>query len=266
MAAGAIGEFIIGVSAIGETTSEAGGEGIGDFIIGISAIEGGGGDLDAYVRLITSEHIVRSLFVATVALTVRPYLDTQALTLSLPDAFSVDRAVGVQLDAVGMWVGLSRYVALPLTDVFFAWDTTGLGWDQGYWQGADNPFTSLSVLDDDTYRVAIKAKIIANTWNGTLAQAMEALNTLFSETTTPGTHILIQDGMDMSMTFAITGTLPSAVLRQLFANGVLGLKPAGVRANYVMTSTDGTPIFGWDMTTGLVVGWDSGGWDTNILQ
>ena len=83
-----------------------------------------------YVALVTSEHR-RPRFLALVAACVEPYADAQEALAELPTAFDVDTAVGVQLDAVGLWVGVTRYLHTPLEDVYFSWDLEGVGWPGG---------------------------------------------------------------------------------------------------------------------------------------
>ncbi|MGC7970039.1 DUF2612 domain-containing protein, partial [Salmonella enterica] len=72
---------------------------------------------------------------------------------TLPFDFDLDQAIGVQLDAVGEWVGISRNITVPLAGVYFSFDIAGLGFDQGVWKGPFDPDTGLTTLDDDTYRL-----------------------------------------------------------------------------------------------------------------
>ena len=121
-----------------------------------------------YTELITSEHKGRPKFEAMVSLVAGAFVGTNNTALSLPSAFDLDTAVGAQLDVVGKWVGLSRQVAVPLSGVYFAWNTSAVGWNQGVWQGPFDPGTGLIDLDDGTYRILLRAKIGANSWDGTL--------------------------------------------------------------------------------------------------
>lgn len=139
-------------------------------------------DLTDYTGLITSEHNQRPKFMAAVKALTKPMVALQNLLGGMPDAFDLDQAVGVQLDAVGLWVGIGRRVATPLTGVYFSLDTTGVGFDQGNWKGPFDPDTGLTLLDDDTYRLVLRAKIGANHWDGTLESSAAILNSIF----TPG--------------------------------------------------------------------------------
>lgn len=218
-------------------------------------------DLTDYTGLITSEHNQRPKFMAVVEALAKPMVALQNLLGAMPDKFDIDQAVGVQLDDVGRWVGISRRVATPLTGVYFSFDTPGVGFDQGNWKGPFDPDTGLTLLDDDTYRLVLRAKIGANHWDGTLESSAAILNSIFNG----GTYVFIQDNQDMSMTIGVAGKVPSAVFLALLEGGYIPLKPEGVRINYVIvTSADGAPIFGFDMDNNLVAGFDVGAWGTPL--
>ncbi|SQC91538.1 Protein of uncharacterised function (DUF2612) [Cedecea neteri] len=105
-------------------------------------------------------------FFAHVDLSTRPFTETVNTTESLINAFDIDTAVGVQLDALGKWIGRSRVVSQPISGVYFSWDTDGLGYDQGVWQGPYDPDAGYTSLGDETYRIILKAKIAMNNWDG----------------------------------------------------------------------------------------------------
>ncbi|MCM2544889.1 DUF2612 domain-containing protein [Burkholderia glumae] len=218
-------------------------------------------DLNDYTALITSEHQPRPKFMAVVAALVSPVVDQQNVLASMPALFDLDAAVGDQLDIVGQWVGIARQVSTRLTGIYFSLDVAGLGFDQGAWKGPFDPDTGLTSLDDDTYRIVIRAKIGANHWDGTLAQSAAILNSIFDD----GTFAFIEDHQDMSMTVGISGKVPSAVFLALIAGGYIPLKPEGVRVDYtIVTSVDDAPLFGFDMTGPYVSGFDVGAWGTPI--
>lgn len=220
--------------------------------------------VDQYTAFIVPEHQGQPNFEATVSLSVKPFVDEQNAETALPALFDLDVAVGDQLDAVGVRVGRTRFVDVPLTGVYFAWDTPTLGWDQGYWQGPLDPDDGVVALDDATYRLLLRAVIIANSWGGTVQEAAPALMELFNGTTTPGTLIFIEDHFDMTMTIGLAGQLPPAVFQALLAEGAINLKPVGVAVNYTETSVDGSPIFGWDVENSFVSGWDVGAWGVPV--
>lgn len=214
-------------------------------------------DLTDYTALITSEHQPRPRFMAVVAALVSPLVDAMNVLGGMPALFDLDDAEGDQLDAVGQWVGIARQVSTPLTGIYFSLDVVGLGFDQGTWKGPFDPDTGLTSLDDDTYRIVIRAKIGANHWDGTLGSSAAILNAIFDD----GTFAFIEDHQDMSMTIGIAGKVPSAVFLALISGGYIPLKPEGVRVDYtIVTTVDGVSLFGFDMTGPYVSGFDAGAW------
>ena len=216
-------------------------------------------DTTDYTALITSEHKNRPKFVDTVGVSVAPFVAVQNVLAGMNRQFSVDEAVGVQLDAVGLWVGVSRNVRVPLPGVYFTWRSAPLGWRSGVWKGTYDPVSGLTQLPDESYRLLIRAKIAANCWNGTIPDAYAVWANIFG----PDTLIVIQDHQDMSMTVGITGRTFSAVDIALFTQGYIPLKPEGVRASYTVVP-DGGPFFGWRRESAAIAGWRAGSWGTRL--
>jgi hypothetical protein len=209
-----------------------------------------------YQDLVPAHH-QKPLFLAVLAAFTQGQVDNQNLLASMPAAFDVDTAVGVQLDDVGVRVGATRVLSVPLTGVFFAWDTVGLGWDEGIWLGPYDTGDTLYSLPDDSFRILIRAVIAKNKWDGTIPGAYIILAIAFGGL---GYTFLIQDNQDMSLTYIILGPPLTAVMRALLIGGQLTLKPAGVRiAGYFKPSAPG-PVFGWDADSPDIQGWDLGSW------
>lgn len=208
-----------------------------------------------YLDLITSQYRKKPNFTAMVGADVALPIRIQDLLTSMIPIFDVETAVGDQLDIIGEWVGITRNVAIPIDNVFFSWDeTTILGWDSGSWRPALAP-SSITVLPDDNYRILIKAKIAANQWDGTTDGAYAIWDQVFTSIT-----ILIQDNQDMTYNLAIVGGMIDAVTLALITGGYIPLKPEGVRvASYYIAVDDG-PVFGWDVDSDLLGGWDESSW------
>lgn len=209
-----------------------------------------------YTQLITSEHADKPRFVATVALTCGMLGQAADVAQSLTSAFSVDEAIGAQLDKVGLWVGISRNQQVPIPNAYFSWDTAGLGWNQANWKGPYEPTEGITVLDDETYRAVIKAKIGSNYWAGTNETLQVIAESAFAGL---GVQCFVIDNFDMSVTVYILGA-PTAVLLALIKRGVVPPKTAGVRvAGYILASDPGAPFFALDVyTTSEVAGLDFG--------
>ncbi|RQR87736.1 MULTISPECIES: DUF2612 domain-containing protein [unclassified Burkholderia] len=215
-----------------------------------------------YTGLITSEHSSKPKFSAMVAAVAQCFVDQINVMQSIPAAFDLDLAIGTQLDAVGLWAGITRQVKTPLA-VYFSFDQDGLGFDQGNWQGPFDPSTGITSLDDTTFRTLIRAKIAANSWDGTIPSAAAAYANLFGNS---GSYIFLQDNQDMTMIIGVSGEIPSALLVSLLTNGYLPLRPEGVLAIYLVPSVNNTSLFGFDVSNQYVAGFDSGSWGiSNIV-
>lgn len=214
--------------------------------------------LSDYLALITTEHSDKPKYMAMVEAVVQPMVDALNASQGLPADFDLDQAIGAQLDIVGLWVGIGRRVKTPLVGVYFSLDVVGLGFDQGVWKGPFDPDSGVVALDDETYRVLIRAKIGANDWDGTLSGSKAILDPVFSG----ATHVFIQDNQDMSMTIGVSGEPPTAISLALLTGGYIPIKPEGVRVDYyIVTSVDG-PLFGFDLSNEYISGFDQGSWGT----
>ena len=218
-------------------------------------------DSTDYTGLNTSEHDDRPNFVSVVSAITAGGVDTRNLCNRFPIIFDLDQAVGEQLDTIGVWVGLSRNLSIPLTDVYFSWDsTTLLGWESGSWKGPYDSTSGLIALPDDAYRQLIRAKIAANNWDGTIPGALAVYRSIFGGTQT----VIIQDNQDMSMSLGFAGIAFTAIQLSLLVNGYIPLKPAGVRIDIIAVAPALGPLFAWDSVSSVLAGWETGQWPLNI--
>lgn len=219
--------------------------------------------VEEYLALITSEHTGKPKFEATVAAGVSPLVKIQSIFKDLVAAFDIDSAAGVQLDAIGQWVGRSRRIDTPLVGVYFSWDDTASdGWESGVWKDTYDPDSGLVDLPDDAYRLLLKAKVAANNWDGTIPQAYDVWTTAFGT----DTYLLIQDNQNMSMVVGIAGVPLSIVEQALLTNGYIPLKPEGVRIQYYAVAPAEGSLFAFDVAEGsAMAGWDHGQWATELI-
>lgn len=216
-----------------------------------------------YRALITSEHADKPKFVATVSAAAQPFVDLNNAISGFAESFDVDEAVGVNLDAVGAWVGISRVVSVPLQGVYFTFDDEALGFDTGYFKGRFDPLEGPTRLDDKAYRVLLKSKIAANHWDGTLIYARAVMAGLLTDN-----QVYVQDNQDMSITVGVVGPKLDALLRSLLVGGYLELKPEGVQVDgYLVPSPDEGSVvdptarlFGFDAEGEIIAGFDAGAW------
>lgn len=211
-----------------------------------------------YLNLITSSWNQKPNFTAMVSLDVSLPVRVQSLLASMIPIFDLDTPpVGNQLDIIGQWVGITRNVAIPITNVYFAWDgDPSLGWDYGSWQPANAP-TTITSLPDSAYLLLIRAKIAANNWDGTTDGAYRIWDSIFPQFT-----ILIQDYQNMTYAFAIVGGVVDSLTLALLTGGYIQLRPEGVMITEYFVSTDTNPAFAWDITmpSATLGGWDTASW------
>jgi len=192
--------------------------------------------MSKYTDRITNYHRGKPLFVEHVDLSTRPLSDVSSAMYGLISAFDIDEAVGIQLDALGEWIGRSRIVSQPIAGVYFSFDTDGLGWDQGVWQGPYDPDAGYTSLSDETYRIILKAKIAINNWNGQNDSLPPILEAALEGS---GLKMQIVDNQDMTIAvWVFPETDISLVSRELISaikQGYLTVKAAGVWAGDVQT-------------------------------
>lgn len=213
---------------------------------------------DDYIALITTEHANKPKFVATVDASVSLFSRMQSVLKGLPEAFDIDVATATQLDAVGAWIGRSRRLNAPIEGVYFTWDDlVEDGWDDGIWKGEFDPDAGIVELPDDSYRTLLKAKIAANSWDGSIPDAYLAWKTAFDESSI----LAIQDNQDMSIVVAIAGTPLGSVDKALLVGGYIPLKSEGVRIAYYAIVPEAGTLMTWDVDeTEALAGWDIGQW------
>jgi hypothetical protein len=212
------------------------------------------GDITPYLALVPSANQAQPNFMATIAATLQPMADGIALYKTMQTLFDVDTAVGDALDAIGAWVGITRNIAVPITNVYFSLDIAGLGLDQGVLMGPYDPSSGLVQLPDAQYRTLIRAKIAANHWDGTNAGAEQVLAPVF-----PNGTLFIQDNGDMTMFIGYVGQTLDPLTHAIFTGGYLSVKPASVYIRgYATTSVPNAPIFGLDANNRTIGGLDYG--------
>ncbi|HCK6705310.1 TPA: DUF2612 domain-containing protein [Salmonella enterica subsp. enterica serovar Typhi str. CT18] len=224
--------------------------------------------MSKYTDLITNYHATKPKFVEHIDLVTRPLAETSAAINGLISAFDIDYATGIQLDILGQWIGLSCVVSQPISGVYFSWDTDGLGYDQGVWQGPYDPDSGYTSLSDETYRIVLKTKIAINNWDGRNDSLPPILDAALDGS---GLKMQIVDNQDMTIgIWVFPETDISSVSLELIAairQGYLTVKAAGVWGGSieipsVETPSEGNRFFGFDMDNEYISGFDAGSWGT----
>lgn len=183
----------------------------------------------SYLKLVTSEHSVQPKYMEYVKKTLDMISPDVDMYNDFDVLFAIDSAAGDQLDKLGELVGIGR--KLPIVD-------------------ARIPAT----LDDDSFRLVIKAKVYKNRWDGTRKGLEDIFETMF-----PSIPYEIVDNQDMSYTVMLISPEADDVFIGLIMNGYILPKPSGVRVEYsILDST----LFGWDSDTAFIKGWDKANWSS----
>lgn len=216
--------------------------------------------VEYYQSLITSQHQSAPKYMAWIAALVEPFTVIQTVAAQMAQSFDVDTAVGVQLDTVGLWVGVSRYLPTEITGVFATFDTADLGFDQGIMRGPFDSSTGLTRMPDHIYRIMIQFQILANQWDGTIPGAYEAMNTVFNGSA----HVFLIDNQDMSMTVGFAGINFGPLGIGILEQGYFPFKPEGVRIREYIIDPGGNKIAAFDLDNEIFAGFDKGYFPTKI--
>lgn len=181
--------------------------------------------LGYYLGLFTSQYKNSPRLQLWAARAWQPIDDLTNLLAFISSDYNLINAVGVQLDVCGQLIGQGRTVGFQ-------------------------PSNSVSpVLDDNTYRLLLQARIAQNYWDGKLPSLYGIWQTLFSSG-----RLIINDNQNMTATIILTGTFTSIIL-DLIENGYIVPRPEGVQYTYVYGTL---PIFGADLNNQYVAGADLG--------
>lgn len=185
-----------------------------------------------YLNLIPSQYRLQPKFMKWLEAGIQKLQDSNSTAQEIISNFDLDTATGVQLDIIGKLIGRSRQLDFqPRADVS-------------------------SVLDDDYYRLLLKAKIVWNQWKGTLPELYTAWQEIF-----PNGNLLILDNQDMSMEVIVSGDF-SVLEKDLIYNGLVVPKPEGVRINYIIIAQNAdVPIFSYGYDNEFL-----GGYTTNWIK
>ena len=183
-------------------------------------------DIQRYINLVTSQHRDKPNFISWLTAALNKVDAITSLLGILNDYFNLDLAIGNQLDTLGEILGRKRLLDFQPTD-------------------------DVPLLDDDTYRLVLKAKILQNQWDGTIGQILVIWKYVF-----PNTSLSFIDGQNMTMGISIFGEL-TQLQKDLITHEYVIPKPQGVTAAYVFG--EGL-IFGYDLDNTVFSGYDSGGW------
>jgi len=167
--------------------------------------------INYYANLLIIQYRNKPKAVATIKAIVSLFLSDD-IFLQVQDAFDLDTAVGVQLDVLGKYTGVSR---------------------RGY------AFDRAVTLGDDDYRTLIRLAIIKNNSGSSLAVIQDLLAVHF-----PGL-ILVSDNTFMGLNYLIIDSLGTPDLLAMISTGDFLPRPMGVQTSIVIVSAHTYPFFGF---------------------
>lgn len=231
-------------------------------------------NLDYYKRLVTSEYRSSSRFTAMVQKLLSYGLDIDDSINNMIVAFEVDNASTAQLDILGQIVGVSRQLKFEPTAAAIgevicptpAEMASGEVYPIIYTPTPDKlASTQLltgyppaemgdgNLLDDEVFRLMIKARIIQNTWKGTIGELYDLWDAVMGV----NKKLSIEDLQDMSYNIVLQGDY-TQLEEELIIHAYVIPKPEGVRINVLtFVSTDGLPLFSYDYNTMRYSGYGS---------
>lgn len=157
---------------------------------------------EAYLNLITSQHRDKTRYMSIVAAFLGHTDDIFSAGIYLDDEFDLEIARGKQEDTLGMFVGEERTLDfIP--------------------QSGESP-----VLDNESYRVLLKSRIIKNLWKGGIEDLQDSWEELFND------RIKIRDNQDMTIDILVKDPFDNR-LNEAIARGKVFPKPQSVLVTYV---------------------------------
>lgn len=182
--------------------------------------------IENYLNIITSEHRLQPRYIAMVT----AYFTMLQHTINVLNAWNehwhLEDAAGVQLDLLGDIIGRKRVLNFQ---------------PEGY----------SARLDDDYYRLILKAKILQNQWDGTIQGIQQLFASVFPDKT-----LVLIDHQDMTMQATVVG-LSDSLQVQLLHHGYILPKPEGVRLNVTIIENK---VFAYDREDESFAGYDEGEW------
>jgi hypothetical protein len=187
-------------------------------------------DSNEYTALIAGHWAQKEKFQQWIFTLTEPFrIARERFVQMAVESFDLDKSVGAQLDAVGARIGLARGLPIAIPDVFFALDDVdGIGLDLGVWLTKLDTTTTLVTMGDNVYRMALKAKVQLNHYDGTLESVTNVLRELFAAFDSEGAFIDVIDNQDMNFIVNVVKDDANPILLALIENRFLDMIAAGV--------------------------------------
>lgn len=182
-----------------------------------------------YAKLLILQYVGKPKAFATIKQTALPFIMDQ-LPTQVQDAFNINTAIGVQLDVLGKYAGVTRT----------GYDLNG----------------NLVILDDANFRSLIKLAIVKNNSGSSLADIQALIHLYFAN------EIFVFDNLNMQMSYLISSSVGSQDLVELFVTEGVLPKPMGVTLSSLVFIPS-ISLFGFTNYLFSYAAWNSG---TNYMQ
>jgi hypothetical protein len=180
-----------------------------------------------YANLLTRQFATSASFVSMITARAQCFVNIGTCLQTMDAAFSIQNAVGVQLDQIAASHNITRVLQFQ-------------------------PRNGVSpVLVDSDFRTLILAKIAADRFSGSIDSLQPIWQTLY-----PGATIVVQDNHNMSATVLFVGAFTS-LQQDMITHGLIVPQSQGVLFTYSFSTL---PVLGFDEQDGNIAGFDSGNW------
>ena len=171
----------------------------------------------AYLNPMALQYKSKPRAVATMTLLLQTALGNY-LPAQLGPAFNLATAVGPQLDIIGQYIGVTRFVGSTTPANYYGFQNAARTGNTTGWRNAGNTTNTTGVwfsghfigqqitaLPDSLYRLVLQLQIILNASDNTLASIMQYLNTYF-----PG-QVSLVDTKQMELVYSVQPTCPLSI-------------------------------------------------------
>lgn len=235
--------------------------------------------IEHYKNLLIYQYINQPKARATIDILARQAL-VDLLPIQVVNAFDLDTAIGDQLDILGEYIGLDRFVGSTIPRDYFTLDdyvsplTSDAFGFTSYLTPTQNSEASMFLyvfynsandrLEDAEYRILLKLKVALNNSQNSIYEINKILTDFF------GVSIFCADEFNMSISYFVTNEIARIIT--IARNENLLPKPMGVRIIGVNVVNDIGNIWGFTSytnDTGEEVGFSSylTGWaDSQLLN
>ncbi len=174
---------------------------------------------------------------------------------------NIDNGVGAQLDVIGYLVGQPRYVVNGSYAKYFGFlgSPNGVGFNTAPWIASGDPLLANKDLDDEEYRLYLKARAASNGSSGTGEDLIQFFKNLFGNTVNTG---VTQNGVANADVLVVHRFTPEELLIVL-SDSDNRLIPRAAGVSYTIKDAPDAGYFGFQGNP-TAAGFNTGGFVRSI--